>query len=114
MLTDAAMIAMFMQSRPEDGSGPVVVTPVSQWWDYAYEVRGGLFHWKWYAKTPDLNSLHLVEAKLSPDQWKEYCKGFHDKPLWYTLHADAPTRIAGLAEVLRESTEKGKSDAAPK
>lgn len=99
-MTDATVICEWMESKPD----PQAMGGFD-WWTLACG-RSGMV---WVAQRLTLDMLHLVEARLTDEQWRAYQLrlGYNfrsEKPyIRCMIHADAPTKIGALAAVLRHA-----------
>jgi hypothetical protein len=116
-LTDEEVLATFMEPKPTFSDDPGIVSEDGWWW----MGTGG-----WEPLSDSLDDCHNVEARLTDTQWAKYERQFfrgcqvvtetcercgkktiRRRPISMRriLHADAPTKIAALAQVLRAVVE---------
>lgn len=107
ILTDAEIVAGFMEPKPEEVSHRTIGdhSPL-MWWRCCLRANPSRTTWDPTAIT--LNECRLVEARLSENQWEAY-----DQMLIKTLytsatvraaiHAPAETKLAALAAVIRST-----------
>jgi hypothetical protein len=110
-LTDEEVLATFMEPRPTFSADPGIVSEDGWWW----MGTGG-----WEPLSDSLDDCHNVEARLISGffgLWDDYYHAFgtfHPSGLYWTapdkqykwaLHADAPTKVKALAQILRAAVE---------
>jgi hypothetical protein len=119
-LTDEEVLATFMEPRPtkKPMSGD---RSVGGWWWWGRKYSGdGDAPEELFPIPLTLNECHEIEARLIsgfPGLWDDYYHAFgtfHPSGLYWTapdkqykwaLHADAPTKITALAQILRAVVE---------
>lgn len=109
MLSDAEVIAAFMEPKPQADPGQLTPRHMlgSRWWDWS--IGYGAF-----PKALTLNECHLIESRLTKDQWTRYLAAMpiSDMPFSITalqvaVHLRADLKIAALASVLRQEGKRG-------
>ena len=108
MQTDAEVVAGFMEPRPVICLGS---RHAASWW-----IRNLLEDSpRWYPNhifCNSLDALHLVEARLTDEQWQRYksmtvINGNLGEIYWKRLlHASAADKLKALAAVLRKEESK--------
>ncbi len=112
--TDAVELCAWMEKMPS--SGPFDFRPwrgasPEGWWGAAKAKAGCTLPAdnEWHPRELTLNECRLIEEKLSAEQWGAYFEWFsvrHPRTEGFAkflLHADVPTKLAALAEVIRST-----------
>lgn len=107
---DAWEVCEWMEKMPDKGPydfRPWRSVSPEGWWNAEPQFELN----EWLPRDLTLNALHLVEEKLTDAQCVQYEREVYavmqaTKPRpkrWYLWHADAPTRLAALAAVIRST-----------
>lgn len=94
--SDAWELANFMEPMPD--KGPSLHGANEYWWKWDWHDG----QYCWLPRHMGLTECHLGEEKLSEEQWVNYVIAVATGP-WKSLHADAATKLAALAAVIRST-----------
>lgn len=114
-LSDAEILATFMEPKPERTSANIPLA-ATNWWVWKWSAKGQQYRaWPNDDMLGSLDSLRLVEARLSDEQWMAYLAAlagtgdpFRLSVMRAAVHASAEQKSAALAEMLRAAFPEAK------